>query len=320
MDSPYKLAAVLLLLNLVVAYVRRSPEPITLEKIAEDGGKYVQLPDGRILEYFVYGSTEPDAEVIVEFNGYGGTAKRLSIVGDSDYKRLGIKGIGITIPGFGYSTVHPSRKIGNWATDVKRILEEESVDKFVVRGQSFGSGHAMTVAHHFQEDSRCKGLILLVPLISNREQDEVGVYHKARYLSRLLHIPFIVDLVFFFISGSTMQRFSPAVTKMADEGFNVSTYLSDLDRSRVHTHLGWKYNLETMISEYHWGFHPRDIRLPRVTVMYATDDAILPPRYGEWLAQTIPKAKAVLASGYGHMTYQKLNHLVVEEIKTHFFG
>jgi hypothetical protein len=51
------------------------PDPIDPEKILADGGKYITLPDNRILEYFVYGSTHPDATVLVQIAGSFGTGQ-----------------------------------------------------------------------------------------------------------------------------------------------------------------------------------------------------------------------------------------------------
>jgi len=324
MELPYKLGFVLVVFNIYTTYLRREPDPVDVRNILREGGKYVVLSQeqpksDRILEYFTYGSQDKNSPVIVEFNGFGGTAKRLKEVGDEDYKKLGLKGIGITIPGFGYSTLHEGHRVKNWPLDVEQVLEKENVTRFILKGQSFGSGHAMSVAHYFKDHEifKCVGMILLVPLISPIHQDQIGVAHSARNLGRIIHFPWISDLAFFFLAGSTLQQFSPNVRKMAAEGFNVTIFLSDLERGRRHTHLGWKSNLETMISEHDWGFHPSDIRLSRVSVMYASDDNINPPEYGEWLAKQITNSFEVVASGYNHLTFQKMKHLVVEEIKEH---
>ena len=38
-------------------------DPVMIEK---DGGKWLRLSDGRILEYFLYGSTNEDAKVFTQ--------------------------------------------------------------------------------------------------------------------------------------------------------------------------------------------------------------------------------------------------------------
>ena len=80
------------------------PGPINTAMIEQDGGKWVTLPDGRILEYFVYGSDSADAPVLVEISGSGGTAKYFTVGPRIDkMKELNVKGIGITVPGHGFS-------------------------------------------------------------------------------------------------------------------------------------------------------------------------------------------------------------------------
>ena len=38
------------------------PAPIDVQQIVAAGGKFVQAGDGRIIEYYVYGSERPDAQ------------------------------------------------------------------------------------------------------------------------------------------------------------------------------------------------------------------------------------------------------------------
>jgi len=71
-------------------------------------------------------------------NGFGCTAKLLKTWYDSKYKEMNIKVIGITLPGWGYSTPHPNRNISDWHKDVEHILRKENIYKFGVYGDSFG--------------------------------------------------------------------------------------------------------------------------------------------------------------------------------------
>ena len=58
----------------------QSLRPFDADKLARDAkriggeGRYVKLPDGRILEYLVYGSKDADAKVIVQMHPQGGSA------------------------------------------------------------------------------------------------------------------------------------------------------------------------------------------------------------------------------------------------------
>ena len=126
------------------------PGLIDPKNILAQGGKFVILPDSRILEYFVYGSTNADATVLVQIAGSMGTG-RIFLEGEiqDTCKELNIKGISITVPGFGFSTVNVGRRIVDFAQDVDHVLIAENVDNFIVEGTSYGTPHAMALAWFF---------------------------------------------------------------------------------------------------------------------------------------------------------------------------
>mmetsp|Transcript_2854 Transcript_2854/g.6854 ORF Transcript_2854/g.6854 Transcript_2854/m.6854 type:complete len:97 (+) Transcript_2854:484-774(+) len=49
--------------------IRPYPDLIDTSKIEADGGKWIRLDDGRIVEYFVSGSSSSDATVLVNRPG-----------------------------------------------------------------------------------------------------------------------------------------------------------------------------------------------------------------------------------------------------------
>ena len=90
------------------------------------------LPDGRILEYFVYGSEREDALILINFPGLGTTGKLDVSLWSEYYRKANVKKISITTPGSGYSSVDPHRKLLNWHKDVDVVLKQEKVDKFIL--------------------------------------------------------------------------------------------------------------------------------------------------------------------------------------------
>ena len=118
--------------------------------------KHVVTSDGRTVEYCVYGSTKSDANVLIEIAGGLGLASFYPQYPGLDdlYKALNVKGIAVTLPGWGYSSLHPGRKYVDFPkTDIDPILSAENVDgAFAVSGASLGAPHAMAVAHHFGAD------------------------------------------------------------------------------------------------------------------------------------------------------------------------
>lgn len=91
-----------------------SSSDISIEDIRKNGNantKWIQKPDGRIIEYYVYGSESPDARIFIIINGSAGSAKFFSEMPSmvSVLKEKNVKGISINIPGHGYTSRDPMR-------------------------------------------------------------------------------------------------------------------------------------------------------------------------------------------------------------------
>ena len=160
----------------------KAPGPVNVSKIILDGGKYIQHEDGRVVEYFTYGSDEADVPVLLQINGSMGTGflcARNQYV-DAKLKELKIKGLSITIPGYGYTSMFkPGYKLGDWAAlDVAPVLEAEGLGDapLMVEGSSYGGGMALGVAKHFGE--RVTHLHLHVPYIPFELRQELGFPDK----------------------------------------------------------------------------------------------------------------------------------------------
>ena len=146
----------------------RAPGPVDVRKILDAGGRWVQLTDGRIVEYYVYGSQSADAKILVQCSGSfmsGWVNANMPLV-DAKLKELNIKGISISYPGFGYTTMIGSGyQIGQWPElDVEAVFAKEGLSgSFMVEGTSYGSAFAMAMATYFGE--RVSTLHLHVPYI-----------------------------------------------------------------------------------------------------------------------------------------------------------
>ncbi|CAK8988758.1 unnamed protein product [Durusdinium trenchii] len=121
-----------------------------------------QAEDGRIIEYYTYGSEDREAQILLQINGR--LFKEMTGIVNT-FQELKIRGISISLPGHGFSSNHPSRRIGDWPRqDVRPVFEKENITgQFMVAGMSFGSSHAMAVMHEFPE--RVTHAHLLVPYL-----------------------------------------------------------------------------------------------------------------------------------------------------------
>lgn len=129
-------------------------------------GKYITTEDGRIVEYFVYGSNNVDAKVCVLLHGSGGTGKFFNqyICQEQALVELNVRAISPSYPGHGGSDVDMFRRITDWPiTDLEPILTKEGVEKFYVVGASYGTAHGMAVASSFPQ--RVLGLGLNAPYL-----------------------------------------------------------------------------------------------------------------------------------------------------------
>jgi pimeloyl-ACP methyl ester carboxylesterase len=115
------------------------------------------------LEYFIFGETDQYDKILVEFNGFGGTGKALELYFNQIYKSFKIKAISITVPGFGHSSLKEDRKLNEWHLDVEKVLKKEKIEKFWVKGSSFGVSHALEVAYFLKE--KIQGVIVSAPAI-----------------------------------------------------------------------------------------------------------------------------------------------------------
>ena len=145
-------------------------------------GRSIKMPDGRIVEYLVYGSQDPQARVIVQIHGASSSAGWICAMYAPLLAELNIKGIAPSLPGYGFSDIYVGRLIKDWPRDVEAILEQESVDQFLVEGISLGTSHAMAVAWALPE--RCIGLGLNVPYLSEQICREFDFQHDADKLPK----------------------------------------------------------------------------------------------------------------------------------------
>lgn len=287
------------------------PAPINTQNILDDGGKFVKLKDGRILEYFVYGSEKKDARVLIELSGTGGTGKFFTN-GEIPAKciELNVKGIGITFPGHAYSTVNVGRRIIDFAADVDEVLKAEHVVAFMVEGSSYGVPHALALAWHYSQQDRVLAMHLHVPYLNNELarvvtpdtlvqsnpgagtiaslQNSCGPFCKTRCICNCLAC-----------CGTCM---------LPDNGYPGSSKLTvqDITRSAVHSVYGVAFNNADEHCSNNWGFDAREIKLSgpnQVLVSYAEDDDACPPEHGRWLGEYFKATVNTKKEGLGHLSF-----------------
>lgn len=288
--------------------------------LIEGEGRHITTADGRIVEYLVYGSNEPTANVIVQMHGSGSSAGIVCRMNALLCEELNLKGIAPSMPNHGYSDVQIARRIVDFPRDVEAILEAEGVEQFMVEGTSFGTAHAMAMAWYFGPD-RCVAMGLNVPFVSDPIDKAFDLGSRADAIPRFdpdawyhAWTFFVADLMYraAFISPPLrhMARAYPELKKVAQERpWIMDLLLEDQRRlvARGAQGQGWEqFSFEVGAL---WGFDPREIETRNVAVWYAEDDSLLLPSHGEWLADHFRTRTGVKTSirventGFGHFTY-----------------
>ena len=295
-----------------------APAPIDVQQIVAAGGKFVQASDGRIIEYYVYGSERPDALVLLQVNGSNGTGRLYSrLKGFVD--RLvseNVKGISISLPGHGLSSNAPDRRIGDWPRDdVETVFAQEGVQgQFMVEGTSFGSSHCLAVMHHFSD--RVTHAHLHVPYVSRQVRTGEGMQpygveelmfgHNPEKEAEHYKTAVSCDprILFVFCACSLMMNRTclkmsetPAPEAYARErnaliGYDAhEAQVEDILHCSSHSVHGLLYNALSGTIVGNWGFDPRDTAVDKMKILvsYGELDTSSPGENGKFLAEWFTK-------------------------------
>eukprot|EP01084_Bolivina_argentea_P081641 147817_1 len=310
-------------------YLKHTPPPkINPKDIPTNNGrKYIITSDKHIVEYYVYGSSNPNAKVILEIAGGASVAKFFpDYPGLNDlYKKLNIKAIAITLPGWGYSSLNPARKYVNYPkTDIQPILSAENVTgKFAVYGISLGAPHAMSIAYYYGSD-RVPIIGVRVPFLDMKISKEyklpkgqpsfptAAVCGKGVWYSWAIHLLMYI-LTKMLSSKWCIKLFMP--NKLVKE----YPVVTDATLNNLQEHsvvYGYHGIMQCMAYDTicEWGFDVRDIDVKKWIIWYAKDDDDCPPSHGKWLAEYFAdKASVRVLDGYGHVGGAVVDHLTFVE-------
>eukprot|EP00928_Gymnodinium_smaydae_P016362 TRINITY_DN16121_c0_g2_i1.p1 TRINITY_DN16121_c0_g2~~TRINITY_DN16121_c0_g2_i1.p1 ORF type:complete len:388 (+),score=59.98 TRINITY_DN16121_c0_g2_i1:91-1254(+) len=297
-----------------------SPSDISVEAIKKHGNEYtrwIQKPDGRVIEYYVYGSEQADAKIFLQINGSMGSAKFFSEMPTivKVLKDKNVKGIAVNIAGHGFTSGDPLRRMGDWAkSDVEPVLKAENVPEdapLMVEGSSFGAAHAQSVFHHFQ--SRITHAHFHVPAMSldvakelNLAKITEGGSCTGDYVTKCFLIPghCCSPMLFCCCScGSSMMPGQANEMKKLEGYSGISTEFEMSEQMKHHSighsiaagiH-GVVYNMFLGQLYRNWGFHPfNDVKVEyvermKIMVSYGEKDASSPESHGEYMANYYSK-------------------------------
>mmetsp|Transcript_98639 Transcript_98639/g.175661 ORF Transcript_98639/g.175661 Transcript_98639/m.175661 type:complete len:394 (-) Transcript_98639:148-1329(-) len=295
-----------------------SPADINVEsikKLSNASTKWIQKSDGRVIEYYVYGSDESDAKILLQVGGDMSSAKMFSELPSivKVLKDKNVKAISVNIPGFGFTSADPLRRIGDWAkSDVQPVLEAEGISDdtpLMLEGTSFGSLHCYSLMHHYQD--RVTAAHFQVPALARDLAKELQITTKlqgcdcaanysttcflypGKWCSPVLHcccnccLPQVV-------SGMEELKKLPDYDSIKEEhGFETWQIVSEhgVKHCFANGYSGQIYNVYLKQMYDKWGFHPfNDIKLEnvqkmKIMVSYGEKDPTSPESHGEYMAK-----------------------------------
>lgn len=162
----------------------------------------VQLPDGRIISFGVYGAgrdKQPGATphpVVFYLHGVPSSHHEAFAMHDAAVAR-GLQLVALNRPGYAHSTPQPGRTFLDWPKDLLAVADHFSVDRFAVVGASGGGPYALACLHSIPKE-RLAGVAVLC-----------GVYPKAfglegmKFLNWLLFtitpwVPWLISAIVYY--------------------------------------------------------------------------------------------------------------------------
>ncbi|HLX33544.1 MAG TPA: alpha/beta hydrolase [Gaiellaceae bacterium] len=269
----------------------------------------ITLADGRKLH--VHDEGDPRGFPVVFHHGTPASG-RLHPHDIEDARAKGIRLIGFDRAGYGRSDAHFGRSFGDVAADVAGMLDALGADRFATWGHSGGGPHALACAALLPH--RCAAAATLASL-APYDADGLDFLAGMGELN-------VQEFGLVLEGGEALEA---AIRRTQEEMFSAGpealrqgmlTVLSPLDQAAMTGEFaawgyrvmsegaaerieGWRDDDLAMVKP--WGFDVADIRVP-VLLLQGTEDLMVPPAHGRWLAERIPGVEARFSDSEGHLT------------------
>ena len=274
----------------------------------------ITLPDGRALEYLTGG--DPDGFPLVYHSGSPSAAVTYGPLWDAA-SRAGLRLVTYSRPGYGASTPRPEPE--GWpvpiledATDTADLLDARGLDEFVTLGWSGGGPRALACAAAMPE--RCRGAARLaggapyavdgLDWFADMGPENVRDFRLAER-GREAYRP-VAEEQAAELAVVTADDIVAAFGDLVDEvdatalTGDLADYVAASFRHAMAQ--GAAGLLEDCLQVVRpWGFDVASLTVP-VAVWQGAHDKMVPFTHGEWLAATVPGARARLFEHEGHLS------------------
>jgi pimeloyl-ACP methyl ester carboxylesterase len=269
----------------------------------------VPLPDGRRLEILMAGP-EDALPLVVHGGTPGGPVPDPKLAEAAE--AAGLRVIAVGRPGYGQSTPHPGRSVGDVAADVAHALDHLSLEQFVTVGSSGGGPHALACAALLP--GRClaaatiagvapwdaEGLDFLAGM-GEENVEEFGLALEGRAVltpwiaTEVAGMGDVTPESMIAMFGSLL----PPVDLEVLSGDVAEVLVASLQKAFEAGTDGWVD--DDLAFTRPWGFDLAAITVP-VTIWQGAQDRMVPFAHGQWLAANVGSATARLFDEHGHLS------------------
>jgi pimeloyl-ACP methyl ester carboxylesterase len=272
----------------------------------------LQVPgrDGRTIEVLDGGDPEG---IGVLFHGGSPSAIAEHAPFDELGRELGMRIVTYSRPGYGASTPRPEP--GRYADDVEEsalVLDHLGIGEFLTYGWSGGGPRALACAALLPE--RCLAAATVAGVgpfhgegldwFAGMAEENHAEYHAAEQ-GREVYAAYLEEH-FMPVLQATPEELAEAMGGLVtpvDQATMVGDFADWLSRTFQHAGAQGVVGVrdDGIAAVTPWGFDLAAIRVP-VAVWQGRQDAMVPFAHGEWLAATVPGARAHLFEDEGHLS------------------
>jgi pimeloyl-ACP methyl ester carboxylesterase len=266
--------------------------------------------DGRQLEYLDIGS-DGTAGTVLFHVGTPNCAMDFARV-TVPAVELGLRVVYYSRPGYGQSSEQVGRSVADAVVDVATVLDHLGIEDFVTLGWSGGGPHALACAALLPD--RCRAAATLagagpfgVPeldFLAGMDEANIEEFEAALAGFEVLD-PYLRSLQGQFIdvtADSVVEGLAGLLSEVdqrALTGQFAEEMAAAIRRTLTHGIAGWRDDDLAFVKD--WGFRLADITVP-VSVWQGAQDRMVPFTHGQYLAASIPGARANLRPEEGHLS------------------
>lgn len=275
--------------------------------------EHVPTPDGRTIEVRVVGPE--DGLPLVFHHGTPQGAVEFGILERAATER-GLRVVAASRPGYGASTPRAdgttTATVADDARDTEVVLDHLGLGEFVTLGWSGGGPRALACAAVLPD--RCLAAACGVGIAPRDEfdgdlRDGMGEENVSEYTAAFAgaealaahlaehgtpHLSVTAEEV-----ATALGSLAPPVDRAALTGELAEYIAASFRHAGAQGITGW--HADDLTHTRPWGFSVREISRP-VAVWQGTEDQMVPFAHAEWLVAAVPRVRAHLENGEGHLS------------------